>query len=459
MSPTLDVHPPVASPGHRAPHSTWAGLALVLAGLVQSGPTQALPSFARQTGMPCVACHTGGFGPQLTDFGIQFKLGGYTMAKPDAPAVPLSGMVIVSATRTAADQADPLPDHVRANNNLKLDQASLFLAGRLGEYLGVFSQLTHDGIAHKTALDETELRYARALTLGGHATTLGLVVNNDPGNSEPFNALPTWGFPFIASSVAPVPETSTLLEGALTQFVVGTTAYAMVDSRWYAALGTYQTLGSATQQRLGLDPAGSPGILHGASYARLDAKQSFGDHWLAGGLVWLDTGLQPDRLAPDRNHVRDLGVDASYRWQLDNDHVLSLMGSAIYERQQHAADVASGRASQVRGSLHSLNLAATYYLNQTWGINLQRFALTGNRDELLYGGFTANKPGSSGTRLQLDWTPYGKSVPGGWPDPNLRIGLQYTAYDKFNGAELNYDGSGRNARDNNTTYLFACLMF
>jgi hypothetical protein len=37
---------------------------------------------------------------------------------------------------------------------------------------------------------------------------------------------------------------------------------------------------------------------------------------------------------------------------------------------------------------------------------------------------------------------------------NLRLGLQYTIYDKFNGASTNFDGSGRNAYNNNT--FFAC---
>jgi hypothetical protein len=32
-------------------------------------------------------------------------------------------------------------------------------------------------------------------------------------------------------------------------------------------------------------------------------------------------------------------------------------------------------------------------------------------------------------------------------------------YTKFNGARNNYDGSGRNASDNNTLYLLAWLVF
>src|ERR1700675_2462542 len=53
---------------------------VVLAGYLTIGyapPAQALPSFARQTGQPCGACHTDF--PGLTPFGRGFKLRGYTI--------------------------------------------------------------------------------------------------------------------------------------------------------------------------------------------------------------------------------------------------------------------------------------------------------------------------------------------------------------------------------------------
>ena len=37
---------------------------------------------------------------------------------------------------------------------------------------------------------------------------------------------------------------------------------------------------------------------------------------------------------------------------------------------------------------------------------------------------------------------------------NLRAGVQYTLYTKFDGASSNYDGTGRNASDNNTVRVF-----
>jgi hypothetical protein len=42
---------------------------------------------------------------------------------------------------------------------------------------------------------------------------------------------------------------------------------------------------------------------------------------------------------------------------------------------------------------------------------------------------------------------------------NLRLGLQYTGYWRFNGGSMNYDGFGRSASDNNSVFLFTWLAF
>ncbi|MCF6173328.1 MAG: substrate-binding domain-containing protein, partial [Campylobacteraceae bacterium] len=52
------------------------------------GTAMAIPSFARQTGLSCAACHT--VFPELTSFGRQFKLNGYT----------LTGIKTINETKT-----------------------------------------------------------------------------------------------------------------------------------------------------------------------------------------------------------------------------------------------------------------------------------------------------------------------------------------------------------------------
>src|SRR5579859_5018024 len=74
----------------------WAvGGALIAAAAVTSPKAaEAVPAFAEQTGQPCKACHVGGFGPELTPFGREFKIGGYTLRTHSA--IPLSAMAIAS---------------------------------------------------------------------------------------------------------------------------------------------------------------------------------------------------------------------------------------------------------------------------------------------------------------------------------------------------------------------------
>jgi hypothetical protein len=85
--------------------------------------------------------------------------------------------------------------------------------------------------------------------------------------------------------------------------------------------------------------------------------------------------------------------------------------------------------------------------------------VTGSSDALLYApgavdGSNAGKPDSDGYLVQLEYVPFGKLESPYRPWMNLRVGLQYTGYSKFNGASNNYDGFGRSASDNNTLFAF-----
>jgi hypothetical protein len=62
------------------------------------------------------------------------------------------------------------------------------------------------------------------------------------------------------------------------------------------------------------------------------------------------------------------------------------------------------------------------------------------------GGFFS-QDGSTGARgytLEAFWMPV----------QYVRVGVQYTGYTRFMGASRNYDGSGRDAKDNNTLFLY-----
>ncbi len=64
-------------------------------------------------------------------------------------------------------------------------------------------------------------------------------------------------------------------------------------------------------------------------------------------------------------------------------------------------------------------------------------------------GNLSGKPDTRGMNYEAFWMPI----------QFVRVGVTYTAYSKFNGASDNYDGFGRNARDNNTVRFYVWAAY
>ncbi len=94
----------------------------------------AIPSFARQTGFACARCHTVAYGPALTAYGRQFKLNGYVWGDAKEVIPPIAIMVQGGFTHTAKDQSEPPANHFATNDNLSVDQVSLFYGGRISDH-------------------------------------------------------------------------------------------------------------------------------------------------------------------------------------------------------------------------------------------------------------------------------------------------------------------------------------
>ncbi len=405
--------------------------AAALATLLVASQAHALPSFARQTGMDCAGCHIGAFGPQLTPAGIRFKLGGYTDSDGQEGKLPLSGMVLASWTNTQADNAGPGAG-LKANDNLKMDEASIFLAGRLTEHMGAFVQATYDGVEKKTSLDQTDLRYARSVEIGGKDTIVGLSINNNPGVQDPFNTMPVWGFPYVKSKAGyEAGAAASLINGGLEGRVLGTSVYTLFDNAYYAELGSYRSMSPAAQKHLGLGEDSNK--LGGNAYWRLAWMKDLKSQAFQLGLFGWNASLQPDLSDPASNKYRDLGIDGSYQFLGTREHVATVNGSFVNQRKTGAG------ADTER--LHEARLNASYHYNQTWGGSAGLFSTQGSDPTTKTNGYL----------LQADWTPWGKenaSAPAPFSAANLRLGAQYWVYDKFS-------GESAGAKDHNTLYLFA----
>lgn len=431
------------SPGHL--RYVPLGLAGLLAAI--SLPAHALPSYARQTGEECAACHVGAYGPQLTAHGMKFKLGGYTESDGKPGHVPLSSMLLANWTHTRTDNAAP-PQHFNANNNLALQEASLFVAGKLSDHVGSFVQTTYNGIDRVFGLDQMDLRYANSFENDGKDVTYGISLNNNPTVQDVFNTTATWRFPFTASDLAPAPAVAPLIDGGLAQGVLGATAYALWDGAFYGELGGYRSMSPSVINKLGDEDIGK--LKGTAPYFRFGYLKDMHKEMFAAGVFGMSADLDPGR-TPGSGYdtYRDIGVDAAYQFLGDRKNIYTVHGS--YTREKNNLNVSA--PGDGTGRLSSLNLNASYFYDQTYGVTLGLFDTHGNNNAALWNTVMGNNsPDSRGYMVQFDWTPWGKETSWHAPWANLRLGLQYTGYNKF-------DGFSAGASDNNSLSVFAWTAF
>jgi hypothetical protein len=419
----------------------------------------AVPAFAVQTGRNCAACHIGGFGPQLTPYGREFKLGGYT-ERAVSFNLPISAMAVASYLHTQKDQTTPPAAHFSRNDNAAIDQISLFLAGGVGSHFGGFVQGTYDGVAEGFHWDSLDLRAVTNLTLKGLNAVLGASVNNAPTVQDAFNTLPAWGFPYTGSALAPAPGAAPLV-GSLAQNTIGLTTYAWINSEFYVEAGGYRSPSRSFLQHAGIDPF-SPGDIRGvAPYGRAAYQKNFGDWNFEVGVFGMAANLYPvrDTSTGATDHYRDLGLDGSFQYFAANKDVFTINARYTDERQRLYASQALGLATNVNETLTDIRIDGSYYWRNRIGLTAGAFDTYGSADTLLYSGNRSAKPITQGLNLQIDDTFFGKGESPLGPRFNARVGLQYTAYLKFDGARQNFDGALRNASDNNTVRAFVWVAY
>jgi hypothetical protein len=452
--------PPKPASGVIAPLLLAIGLVLGLAALCILGArrVQALPSYARQTGQQCAACHNGF--PELTPYGRQFKLNGYTFGGGDPSAMPpIAAMVIPSFSHTELGQPGGAAPHFGPNDNLAVT-GSLFYGGRIADNLGAFGQVTYDEVTRNFNWDNLDIRYARSFDLLGSDTVVGTSLNNNPTVNDVWNSTPAWGYPYFASELAPGSAAHTLIEGALAQQVVGLNPYIYWNRLIYAEIGGYRTLSPWTDSALGIHPGGTSAIDAVAPSWRLAIEPAWGQNTFEVGTFGMAASLVPGRITGSgTDHLTDVGVDTQYQFLGARDS-FSVQARFITENQNLSASQSLGLSTNSHNHLRSWNAKATYYYNQTIGVTAGYFHIDGTSDPLLYGGVSANNsPRTSGWTAELNFIPFNYGGPAFWPWLNVKFGLQYVHYINFNGGSVNYDGAGRNAGDNNTLLLYAWTAF
>jgi len=443
----------------RLPMNILVGAMTVAAGLlIGLLPRRAgsLPLYARQTGQPCATCHTAFL--ELTPFGRRFKLGGYTLGGGDWEGPPFAVMLQPTFTNTQAPQPGGAAPGFGVNNNLVMQQMSLFTGGRITDNLGAFIQGTYDGVAHRFGWDNTDIRFAAPIDLGEHKLLWGVSANNNPTVQDVWNTMPAWSFPYISSRLAPMPTARPFIDQVYAQQVVGLSGYGFLDDTFYFELGGYRPLSTNSQLVLGVDTTAQSPISGIAPYWRVAVEPSFGDHSWEVGTFGLASNVVPLRVSgAGTDSFTDIGIDTQYQY-LGDPHSVTVRAAWIHENHNTSASQALGLADNSNDKLRSLNVSASYIYDHTWSLTAGRISIGGTVDATLYGTFTGS-PNSAGWIFDAAYLPFSHGGPSFWPWLNFRIGLQYTRWTKFDGATRNIDGMGRNASDNNTFFAYIWTMF
>jgi hypothetical protein len=432
------------------------GLAAAMAAALVSFPADALPLYARQTGEPCATCHTAFL--ELTPFGRRFKLGAYTLTGGDWKGPPFAVMLQPGFTHLQEPQPGGLAPGFGVNNDFAMQQISLFTGGRITENSGAFVQGTYDGVGHRFGWDNTDIRYARSVEIGGYTLLWGIDLNNNPTVQDVWNTIPAWNFPYITSALAPQPLAMPFINQVYAQHVAGLSAYGFIDDAIYFEVGGYRALSANSLLALGVDISGQSPISGTAPYWRVAAEKNIGDHSWEVGTFGLAARVLPLSIGTaGTDSFADFGIDTQYQY-LGDPHAVTVRGAWIHEDHNTGASQTLGLAQNASDQLHSVNASVSYIYDHTWSLSAGRISVGGTADPGLY-ATPAGSPNSAGWIGEIAYLPFSHGGPSFWPWLNFRIGLQYTRWSKFDGSTSNIDGTGRSAAANNTFFVYVWTMF
>jgi iron:rusticyanin reductase len=409
-------------------------LVILTAALTMYQEANAVPSYARQTGLACQSCHT--VFPELNAFGRSFKLHGYTMtnikqvsAKQTPTSekdlsigsfAPFSAMLVIDATHKKADTPT-------TNVNFP-DELSLFYAGEISPHMGSFIQLTLEGADGTFGMDNTDIRYANQ----ADAITYGATLNNNPTVQDVWNATGAWGYPFTGGA-----ELTSPVIYDLGGVVAGLGGYSDWGNGIYTELTFYSDTGAIDATDIGLPSSTmTDARINGvAPYARLTWSNNFstGDTLMVGAFG-MQTALYDDTGASaGHDTYTDIAVDTQYTHALGNGDDISL--HATYTNEAQTLDYSDPGYSP---TLNSFNVNGIYHWGHKATATLAYNQNTGS-------GLNPANPDAyndSAWTAQLSYLPW----------QNTKFTLQYVAYTEL-------EGSTDNVSDNNTALLQGWFMW
>lgn len=412
--------------------------AQIIVGLLLANSSQALPTFARQTGQNCVACHAGGQFPELTPYGRIFKLTGYTIGERTTP---ISVMGVVAGSKIS--KIDSVNNSLNKNSapaslntpimngDLRFETGSLFLAGKITDNIGAFTQLTYDNYAIANAngdnvighisADNMDFRWADQIVSPGRDLIFGISLNNGPSVSDPWNTswawsnyVPTTGG--IGSNAYLDATTAYPNSGLPGKGYAGLTSYLYLNKNYYAEIGFYKTA-SKNLKFLNARNDQMDSYLLGSNnpYWRFAYTQDWGAHNLmvgTSGMISksLDTGLVnfPTTNFTDATNyqrVKSSGIDSQYQFLLDP-HT----ATAQFSYQKQNIDPSQNNITTTSTNTNMFRIKGSYVYLSKYGGSLSYFNFNGDESNT-----------QKGETLEVFYLPI----------QYVRAGIQYTTYMKL----------------------------
>jgi len=453
-----------------------------------SSNAYATAAFSRQTGESCATCHMQGYGPWLTEYGTKFKLDGYVAG--DAAKVPtllnnFSAEIVSSVTNVASavPQGTYFQNSKYASNaqtNVLNDWDAIYYTGRVLPKVGVYFQINFTPQTSRSiSLSMADMRFADHFSFEGHNVQYGITANNAPTMSDTWMTSFAWMYPYTTSSGAVAPNATPWLQQLMASPTsVGMTAYTKIDNHWYFEAGGYSNQSIAMGQGFGqaMNLGANDAIVGGAGYWRVYWDQVFGAHHIMFGSYGLTGNVAPNIAGqiPGQNYSvattgtsskQEVNLDSNYSYMMDEKNMFMVMWRYTHDSIKNAAYLQTNNGVNASDALNNDMLMGMWTYEKTYNLAFAWNHQWGTADMALYNngspitGSANGSPNSNSFLVEVDYIPFGKGKFLTDPYFNMRLSLQYWAYTQFNGATTNYDGFGRNAGQNNTTYFVTNINF
>ncbi len=164
---------------------SFISLGLIVGMVVMLAPSRevsAIPSFAREHGLKCSACHLAF--PRLNEFGMEFKQRGFRLPGKEGTFVwdqktfPISGVVVARLRISHRD--DPVTgERIRTRSRFELEEVELMIAGTVAPKIGYFvefeQEVTEGG---EFTVDQAWVQFSDLLP-GSHLNLRGGIMLNE----------------------------------------------------------------------------------------------------------------------------------------------------------------------------------------------------------------------------------------------------------------------------------------